>query len=283
MLPDAFRAELYRLSKNRVTLFWAVAFVPLAFLIGGLAAGFFIVGKTKEMAADLSVGGEMATTNLADPLMALAGQVSNVATLAFLMIAAATLFAGDYRWETWRLVIARNSRVNLVLGKLLTLGVMIMVASLAFLLAGMIILVAVGLYEASGLTFAPTVQQWGQFGGLYLTGIARLLQVMVLGLLAAVVTRSLMAALFVPIVISIAQDFAEKMLGFLEIAPTDWQAVFLSPGLAAEHLKQAISVGLPPALGESLVPLSVGSLALWIAVPVGLSLLLFQRQGLSKE
>ena len=283
MLADAFRAEMYRLSKNRVTLFWAVAFVPLAFLIVGLASGLFIVSKTRDMAAELAVGGVTATTNLADPLMVVAGQVSNLASLAFLMIGAAILFAGDYRWETWRLVIARNSRLNLVLGKLLALGVMIVAASLAFVLAGAIILVGIGLYESGGVGFAFTARHWGQFGGLCLTGIARLLQVMVLGLLAAVVTRSLMAALFVPFIISIAQDFAAKLLGFLEIAPTDWQAVFLSPGLAAEHLKQAISFSLPPALGESLVPLSVGSLAVWIVVPVGLSLLLFQRQGLSKE
>lgn len=283
MLADAFRAEMYRLSKNRVTLFWAVAFVPLAFLIGGLASGLFIVSKTRDMAAELAVGGVTATTNLADPLMVVAGQVSNLASLAFLMIGAATLFAGDYRWETWRLVIARNSRLNLVLGKLLALGVMIVAASLAFVLAGAIILVGIGLYESGGVGFAFTARHWGQLGGLCLTGIARLLQVMVLGLLAAVVTRSLMAALFVPFIISIAQDFAVKLLGFLEIAPTDWQAVFLSPGLAAEHLKQAISFSLPPALGESLVPLSVGSLAVWIVVPVGLSLLLIQRQGLSRE
>ena len=39
------------------------------------------------------------------------------AFVMFVLIGAATIYAGDYRWETWRLISARNSRVNLLLAK----------------------------------------------------------------------------------------------------------------------------------------------------------------------
>ena len=35
----------------------------------------------------------------------------------FVLIGAATIYAGDYRWETWRLISARNTRSNLLAGK----------------------------------------------------------------------------------------------------------------------------------------------------------------------
>lgn len=92
-----------------------------------------------------------------------------------------------------------------------------------------------------------------------------------------------MAALFVPIVVSIAQSFAEKFLMFVQIMPTDWQAIFLSPGLATSHLKTSIQGGIPPAILSEVVPASLASLAAWIAIPLVLSFILFQRQGMSKE
>jgi ABC-2 type transport system permease protein len=40
----------------------------------------------------------------------------------FLMIGAAAILAGDYRWETWRLLTPRNTRQNLLLAKLVVVG-----------------------------------------------------------------------------------------------------------------------------------------------------------------
>lgn len=283
MLLDAFKAETYRLAKNRSTLFWAIGFVPLALILGGTSIAWYVINKSKSLETNLSAVEKAGSADLTAPFMTLVGQVSNIGTLAFLLIAAATLFAGDYRWETWRLISARNSRFNLMAGKVMTLLALTLMASLGFLVAGTIVLTAAALFEGSTPAFSLEAKQGVDLGLLLLLGMARLVQVMVLSLLAATLTRSLMAALFVPIVVSIAQYFTEKFLMFVQIMPHDWQAIFLSPGLAVGHLKVGIDQGLPPALAQEIVTLSLASLCLWIAVPLALSFLLFQRQGMSKE
>lgn len=283
MLLDAFRAEFYRLFKNRVLIFWTLGFVPLILTIGGIAVAWHFTSKMKSMQPDLADSAPIAGSDLASPIISLAGHVSNIGTLAFLLIGAATLFACDYRWETWRLISARNSRPNLLGGKLLVLALMIVIAAVALLVAGLIILLAANGFEGKSVNLAFTGAQLGELTSLIALGVARLLQVLLLALVAAVLTRSLMATLFVPIVISIAQSFTQQALFFLQIPPTDWRAIFISPGLAVDHLKGAIQGGLPPAMGDSLTNLSLGSLALWIVLPLVVAFALFQRQGMSKE
>ena len=280
MLLDAFKSEAYRLAKNRATLFWAIGFVPLVMVLGGSAVAHFISSKTKEMRTAVEAA---SNSDLTAPFMTMSGQLANAGSIAFLLIAAATLFAGDYRWETWRLISARNSRTNLMAGKLLTLLALVVVATLLFLVSVLMLLVIAALIEGAPISIGLSAEQARQLGLNYALGVARIVQVMVLALLAATVTRSLMAALFVPIALSIAQSMGEKFLMFANIMPTDWQAIALSPGLAFSHLKIAILGGLPPELASTVPLQSVLSLGLWITVPVILSFILFQRQGMSKE
>ena len=280
MLLDAFKSEAYRLSKNRIALFWGVGFVPFVMLIGGSFTAYFVINKSRQMKTSIETA---ATSDLAAPLVALSGQLANVATIAFLLIAASTLFAGDYRWETWRLISARNSRPNLMAGKLLTMLGLVVVSSLLFLLSGLLLLVIAGLFEGQPMTLAMSAEQGRHLVLFSALGMARIIQVVVLALLAATVTRSLMAALFVPIALSIAQSMAQNFLVFASIMPTDWQAIFFSPGLAFSHIKTAIQWGLPPELADRVLALSLTSLGLWIAVPLIASFILFQRQGMSKE
>ena len=119
MLIDAVRAEGFRLSKNRTLVFLSVLLTPLLFAIGG--TGFHLISKAKgeeaAAAAGLSAPAESAAVNLGDALSMGAGAGANGLILVFMLIAAATLYAGDYRWETWRLITPRNGRVALLLGK----------------------------------------------------------------------------------------------------------------------------------------------------------------------
>ena len=100
MLADAIRSEAYRITKNRMSMFWSVVFLPLLFIVGGLA--FNIISKGRgpdlEAAAALPLGlGANAPVNLMDGLGVALGQVANGGVLVFMLIAAATLYAGDYR------------------------------------------------------------------------------------------------------------------------------------------------------------------------------------------
>ena len=121
MLADAIRSEAYRFSKNRMGVFWSTLFVPVLMLVIGVAVYLFtkarmaeVMEKAPELAAEMPAG----TVDLGQTLVSAAGGFANPITLLFILIGVATLYAGDYRWETWRLTSARNSRPNLLLGKL---------------------------------------------------------------------------------------------------------------------------------------------------------------------
>lgn len=128
MLVDAIRAEGFRLSKNRTALFWSVLFAPILTLALGALTSFVLKSNETKLMADTEASPELREMLVSTPLdlgqalVTSAGNLANPLVLAFVVIGAATLYAGDYRWETWRLISARNTRTNLLLGKLAVLG-----------------------------------------------------------------------------------------------------------------------------------------------------------------
>ena len=285
MLADAIRSETYRLSKNRTALFWSVLFIPIISVVLGVIA--IIVAKAHE--ADLA--GKLppellqrAPLNLAESLVKSAADFANPIVLLFILIGAATIYAGDYRWETWRLISARNTRPNLLTGKVVVVIGLTVLATLAGLLADIITHLVQALILSRSLSFSMDGAAFTDFVQLTLLSWARIIQFTMLALLAATVTRSLLAALFVPLVISVAQFFLPQMLMQMGVSPEGWLAPLLSPGLAADLLKAVIhggmeAAGLPPQAALK----AVSGLALWIVGPFVAAVAYFNRQDLSKE
>jgi ABC-2 type transport system permease protein len=105
-----------------------------------------------------------------------------------------------------------------------------------------------------------------------------------MGMLAAVVTRSLLAALFVPLVFGIAQFFTPQMLGPMGVMPDAWLSVLVNPGAATDAIQAAIAGGVrAAALPDGLLLKAWVSLTLWTLVPLAGALAWFRRQDLSKE
>ncbi|MNK15729.1 ABC-2 family transporter protein [compost metagenome] len=285
MLADAIRSESWRLLKNRTVLSWSLIFVPvvvLAFSIGGA----FFDAKVERMAEQLPP--ELAAANsvldLGATLVSTAGQLANPALLAFLLIGAATIFAGDYRWETWRLISARNNRANLIMGKAGAVKLMTLTGLLLFLIAAVIGAVARGLILDRDLVFRFGGEEARTFGLLFLLAYVRVIQFLLLSLLAATLTRSQLAALFVPLVVGVAQGLLVTATPILGWSPVDWQTLLLFPGAAYETLQAIVVGGVPAAvLQDGIAWRAIASLALWSFVPFGLTLWWFGRQDLSKE
>lgn len=285
MLFDAFRAESLRLLRNRTVMFWSVLFTPIVFAVGGVI--YHMVAKSR--APDLTKAGipeamGSAPVNLGEALTLGAGSGANGVTLVMMLIAAATLYAGDYRWETWRLISARNTRLNLLLGKVGVLKLLALLAMLAFLVACFVYTVAQGLVFERPLTFDYGATEWGQFALLWLLSLVRIVQYAMIALLAAVLTRSLMAALFVPYALGFVQSiFGQLAMPLLGWEPTSWASQLLLPGLAYDTLKAAVQVGQGPEAATLLVVKAILSLALWTLVPLAGAVVWFRRQDLSKE
>ncbi len=285
MLVDAFRAEAVRLLRNRMVLFWSVLFTPLVFAVGGVI--FHLVAESR--APDMEKAGLPQTlgnapVNLGDALTLGAGSGANGVILVMMLIAAATLYAGDYRWESWRLISARNTRTNLILGKVGVLKAVAVAAMLTFLVAAFIFTAAQAVVFERPLTFEYGADDWGRFALIWLLGLVRIVQYAMIALLTAVISRSLLAALFVPFAVGFVQSiFGQAGLPLLGWEPTEWAPQLILPGLAYDTLKAAIQAGSGPEADGLLVTKAAVSLALWSVVPLVGALAWFQRQDLSKE
>lgn len=285
MLADAVRSESWRLLKNRTVLSWSLIFVPLVWLVV-LIGGAVIDAKVDRMAAQLppQLASARAALDLGDTLLSAAGQLANPALLAFLLIGAATVFSSDYRWETWRLITARNSRPNLIMGKVGAVKLMTLAGLILFLAAALLGAAIKGVVLDQDLAFRFGGEEALTFGLLFLLAFVRVVQFLLLSLLTAVLTRSQLAALFVPLVIGVAQAFLVTLAPIVGWSAADWQTLLLFPGAAYEALKAVILGGVPTAvLQDGVVLRAVASLALWSLVPFGLALWWFSRQDLSKE
>lgn len=291
MLVDAIRAEGFRLSRNRTALFWSVLFVPVITVAIGAVTQFVIKANEAKLTADTNAppglremmqsGGEL---DIADALVQAAGNVANPIVLLFVLIGAATIYAGDYRWETWRLISARNSRSNLLLGKLSVVAGLSLLAMLFMLVAAVVEnFIRAAIFERS-LVFGLTGDALGAFFGQFGLSWLRILQFTMMGMLAATVTRSLLAALFVPLVIGVAQFFSPQMLTPMGFMPDAWLSMLVNPGASADAVSAAIAGGeraaaLPDGIGLK----AWISLGLWTLLPLAGALAWFKRQDLSKE
>lgn len=285
MLADAIRSESWRLLKNRTVLSWSLIFVPLIWL-AVLIGGAVIDAKVDRMADQLppQLTSARAALDLGDTLLSAAGQLANPALLAFLLIGAATVFSSDYRWETWRLITARNSRPNLIMGKVGAVKLMTLAGLVLFLAAALLGAAIKGVVLDRDLVFRFGGEEARTFGLVFLLAFVRVVQFLMLSLLTAVLTRSQLAALFVPLVVGVAQAFLVTLAPILGWSAADWQTLLLFPGAAYEALKTVILGGVPTAvLQDGVVLRAVASLALWSLVPFSLALWWFSLQDLSKE
>lgn len=291
MLADSVLSEFYRLMRNRMAVFWSVLFVPLLFVAGGIVFHLVTKSRMEEMTGDLSATGITATAqvkaveDLGQDLLKIAGIAANGAILVFMLIGASTLYAGDYRWETWRLTSARNSRINLILGKVGVFKILTLIAIAVFIVAGLIFSVSGAVINGAALAFTFDGGDAGSFALTLFLGYIRIVQYAMIALLAAVMTRSLLAALFVPVVLGFAQSLlGGPGLALLGWEPTGWPAQLLLPGLAFDTLKAVVGPdGAPAGMPDGMVLKAIVSLALWTVAPLAGAIAWFNRQDLSKE
>src|SRR5262245_24707400 len=111
MILEALRSEILKLTKNRWSMFWAFGFVPLFTLVIGLLFETFV-----------RTTGNGPLANVTSPMNATLDGLSafnNSFLQIFPIAGAAILFAGEYRWETWRAILPRNQRSAILVAKML--------------------------------------------------------------------------------------------------------------------------------------------------------------------
>lgn len=288
MLADAFAAERLRFFKARGTVFWSLAFVPGVSILIGLVQGLFmrnLLGKAAAAGNPAAALARAPVSLLNQAVEAVSGSNFFIVQLFFL-IAASAILAGDYRWETWRYLTPRNTRANLLLGKIATFG-LVTVIGLALLAVGGIVggLLSAGLTGGSVVWSTAEGNTNAQLAGMF--GIA-FLEMMALGALAAVVAvgaRAGLAALLVPVGVWVVQGFTVSQLqkGFDNPLQPPLVDLLAFPVLQSDLLKAAMSQPAMGAAPEINWLVALAGLVAWIAGLTALAVWMFQRQDLTRE
>jgi len=269
MLRAAFRGELFRTLRNAGPLFWGYGAIPLIMLLFALTVEIFVAMQLQGVPADRPFA------DIAVRPIAAAG---NPIVHLFYAVGAATLFAGDYRWETWRLLVPRSRRGSLVAAKFLVY-LLLVAASLFVLFAGTIAIRFLGQLLTSG-------------GGGWQTDGAALFRVAVAalgslleaaafgGLVAcvAIASRSLTAAILLPFLLSLGVVLGLEYLNAQAAA----DLMLLVPTHAGDALR-SWAAGGAAAMGAGGAAAALVALAAWTAVALAAAILLFARQDLARE
>lgn len=269
MLRAALRGELYRTLRNAGPLFWAYAAIPLVMILFALVVEIFV---------GLRMQGVPASRPFAEIAVRPFAAAGNPIVHLFYAVGAATLFAGEYRWETWRLLVPRNRRAYLVAAKFLVYAMLVaasLVATFALTLAIRFGGQVIGGWPIGWATDPSALLR------LIVAAAASIVEATAFGGIVACVaiaSRSLTAAILLPFLLSLGSVFALEYLGHQ--AALD--AMLLIPSQAGDAVR-AWAAGAAPTLGASGAAAACASLAAWAAATLAAAIFLFRRQDLAKE
>lgn len=279
MLADAFAAERLRLSKAWGVLFWTMLFAPLVSIIIGLGGAAMTRTAMGKMGADIARQ-HMPPIDLGRSMIEAMAASDLIPVQMLFMIGAAAIFAGDYRWETWRLLTPRNTRTNLILGKMSTFALVAAVGlgllALGGLVSALLNLALTGLPLRSAQDLGAVATQ---LAGGFITSWLELIAIAGVAACVAIFTRNGVAAILAPVAIWLVQlPIIQKVSGGPGETPLYWLAAL--PALCADTMRVAIASGAarPPE-----TPFALLFLLAWIAGLSALAVWLFKRQDLTRE
>jgi len=272
-LAAALRGETYRASRNPTAMVVGFWLAPIALFVIGFALEALMPANSPQLEGMLK----------ANPVRQAAGAFAaagNPLVQLFYAIGAAGLFAGEYRWETWRLIGPRASRSDLMLAKGLTF-LLFMAASLAL----------IGLGDFANGLYGPTINhlpsQWpasiadgvAEVGLAFTSGV---LELAVLGAMVGffcVVTRSVMGG----VIPAFLFGFAELLLSTYLPTPGGLHWSLAIPRFAASAVLEGALSMRDGAIAVGTIAAALGALIAWTVGLTALTLAVFHAQDLSRE
>jgi ABC-type transport system involved in multi-copper enzyme maturation permease subunit len=203
----------------------------------------------------------------------------------------AVVFAGEYGWNTWKLIVPHRSRTTLIAAKYaVSLGLLYA----AFFAAAMIWM---GMEWLRNIVAGNPIPEGITFGGLalahwqgFLGGLPTILFTVAVVSFAAILTRSTVAALVIGIVVVTVEQLFRAfgpilsmyMPGFIDLLYQVLPGYHLAN--LAEWATDGKAVQVPFPSGEIVAydwPVSLAIVAAWIALFVALTFLRFKRQDIN--
>jgi len=277
-------AEALKLRRHRAT--WMLVWIfPIGVLVISLIAMAVQMARNEPASSAPELG--VWLDNATDFWDAMGSDIVRFLVIAFV----ATAFAGEYRWNTWKLIVPHRARATLIAAKyLVTLGLIytaFLAAALIMNAIGWLEDILVGDPIPEGITFLNLLQaHWIGF----LSGLPTILFTVALASFLAILFRSTTGALIAGIAIVIMETL------FLNFAPV--LSIYL-PGitetlfqiLPGYHLANLSNWILESSAREAMFPPnetiaygwapSLAIAAAWTAALVGLTFWRFGRQDIN--
>lgn len=282
---DALTAELLKMRRHKATWFLVWIF-PVGCVV--LLALGIVVDLADTSAA-------VTRPPMARQWIAESAAVWSVPTnsLGRILISAyvAVVFAGEYGWNTWKLIVPHRSRSALVAAKL---GLVVLLLALAYALTGALTAAMMRLEDAVTGDAFPAGVTLGTLAAAHAKGalaaVAPALLTIAYTSLAAILTRSTIAALVIGIVVvtvegvftQFAPFFADYMPGLV------WTLFHVLPGYHVANLVHwvgegaALQTSFPDGSAVALPwSVSLAAAGMWTAGLTGLAFAAFRRQDIN--
>jgi ABC-type transport system involved in multi-copper enzyme maturation permease subunit len=284
-----FRAEWRKIGGNYPVMGFLVWIFPIASAILLILSILLTAGIPSEFR-----GGQMGAVDWRETTLqawaVASGQIGRFALLAF----ASVVFAGEYQWGTWKNILTRAPRARVAFAKYATICAYMLAAfalmSVVLFIGGAVLAAIIG--SGYGALNADTLSQ---FVGLYVfraaVALASTLFIASLAGLAAIFTRSILGGVVVGALFIITEGLAPialALIGRYIGQPRLPLLAMLLPSYTIDNVASWVESGrgsISPFLsqyGEPLgLPLSLALSVGWIALLVGLTIRLFQRQDIT--
>jgi len=202
----------------------------------------------------------------------------------------AVVFAGEYGWNTWKLIIPHRARTTLIAAKYVVALALVAcgfaLAALLFNLFGWLEDLVTGDPIPAGITVGALIKAHG-LGAL--AAIAPVMLTTAYVSLAAILTRSPVAALVIGLIVTTLESLFRGFAPMLEsFAPALVGALYqLLPGYHLGNIASRITEGqlleipFPSGLFSMSFAASLAIAGAWIAVLAGLTFRVFRRQDIN--
>jgi hypothetical protein len=282
---DALRAEAAKICRHKAT--WGLVWIYPLLMAGTIA---LILVMTLVNGGD-AVDQAPSLDDWLDDAAAFWGFPNQ--TVARMLIAAyvAVVFAGEYSWNTWKLIVPHRARASLLTAKY---ALVLILFAITFVAAAALFTVGVWTDDVvsgdpmpAGITFGGLASAHGTGA---LAAIAPVLVTIGYASLAAIITRSMIGALIVSIIMiaieSIIGTFAPMLAVYFPSVM--WALVHALPGYHLSNLAnwigegQALSMPFPSGAVLTLGwATSLAVVAAWVAALVAGTFAAFRRQDIN--
>ena len=274
---NLIRAEMLKAQKNTVVTVFTLGTLPaLAFALLNMLA---ILGAIGLWVTDIT------RVNPQEQVILALLFANQFLAQGLIVIFTAVMFGGESRWNTWKNILPRNHRSQIVLSKFILIAIAILLSTQL-----MALLTFIGSWEVATFTNVPFVNEaWGDSGHRFATqylwaSFAISLNLMIAAIYTGIVTiqtQSISTGIVIGLIVTFADSLAQLAFSLISgLLRIDFIAAIpdFLPNKNIQNILSWITGG--DTIYHRSLSVSTLIILIWIICGIGLSIYLFERRDI---